>query len=79
MMRALEGGARLRVALRGWPHHVDAETRAFVQALPWRWRRAVILVYGEGRTQEQAARELCISRATVGRDLDRAAERFGAH
>lgn len=76
MMRALEGGARLRVALRGWPQHVDARTHAFLAALPWRWRRAVILVYGQGLTQEQAARELCISRATVGRDLDRAAERF---
>ena len=76
MMRAFEGGARLRVALRGWPHFVDAPTQAFLQALPWRWRRAVILVYGKGLTQEQAARELCVSRATVGRDLDRAAEQF---
>lgn len=77
MVRALEGGARLRIALAGWPHHVDAGTRAYLARLPWRWRRAVILVYGLGRTQEQAARELCVSRATVGRDLDRAVELYG--
>ncbi len=77
MMRALEGGARLRIALRGYPHHLDTETLAFLRSLPYRWRRAVELYYGCGMTLDQAGRELCVSRRTVGRDLDRAAEIFG--
>jgi DNA-directed RNA polymerase specialized sigma24 family protein len=77
MTRSLESGARLRIALRGYPHHLDPETIAFLRSLPYRWRRAVELYYGCGMTQEQAGRELCVSRHTVGRDLDRVAELFG--
>lgn len=68
----------LRVAMAGYPEDVEPAVSAFLAALPWRWRRAVQLVYGMGRTQEQAARELCVSRWTVGRDLRHAMGWFKA-
>ena len=71
-----DGGAMLRAAMVGYPDSMEPEVRAFLEALPWRHRRAVELVYGEGRTHEQAAAQLCVSRWTVGRDLWDVAWRF---
>lgn len=71
-----DGGAMLRAAMAGYPDAMDPVVEALLAALPWRYRRAVELVYGEGRTQEQAAAELCVSRWTVMRDLREAGMRF---
>jgi DNA-directed RNA polymerase specialized sigma24 family protein len=68
MTTLTEGRDRLRAALSlGEPR--DADTEAFLTSLQWRVRRAAELVYGQGWTQDRAARELGISRRTLVRDL----------
>lgn len=74
--RAPDSRAMLRAAMLGYPRDLEPRVVAFLATLPWRWHVAVELVYGRGLTQEQAARELCVSRWTVGRDLRQAARRW---
>jgi len=54
-----EARAQLKSLLAPWPD-LDAGAQASLGRLPWRARRAVVLVYGEGLTQQEAARRLGI-------------------
>lgn len=67
-----EAIARLRCMMASYPC-LDAETEAALGRMHWRARRAVVLMYGEGCTQIEAARRLGVSQRTVARDLDTAA------
>lgn len=77
-MTRMDSAARLRVAMAGYPDHLDPDVREFLCRLVWRRRRAVELVYGRGLTQEEAGRVLCVSRRTIGRDLAEVCRLFDA-
>ena len=58
----------IRAAMAAWPR-VSPDTRCWLESLPFRRRRALILHMGEGRTVEQTATALGVSVRTVYSDL----------
>lgn len=54
---------------RGVPEHPDP-LREFLDALPWRCRAVVVLLYAQHLTQEDVGYILGISRWSIRRDLD---------
>lgn len=58
----------IRAAMAHWPR-VSSDTRQWLQGLPFRHRRAIILHMGEGRTIEATAAALGCTARTVYRDL----------
>ena len=58
----------IRAAMAAWPR-VSPDTQRWLDSLPFRYRRAIILHMGEGRSIEAAAAALGCSARTVYRDL----------
>lgn len=77
MATLLDGRAWIREALTGWPDHLSADGRAFLETLPYRVRRAVELVYGQELRVEHAASVMRVSGPTIRRYLQ-AAYRWAA-
>lgn len=71
----LDVRAQLRAALARWPR-VDQPTSAYLATLPWRVRRAVVLVYGHRYSLDEAAVHLAVHRATIGRYLSTAYKHY---
>jgi DNA-directed RNA polymerase specialized sigma24 family protein len=65
MTMPLDGRAWLREALAGWPDALRDDAAAFLDTLPYRVRRAVELVYGEGLRVDHAACVMRVSERTL--------------
>jgi len=63
-----DGRDWLRHELIAWPYVTDT-MRRFLDALYWRQRAAVVLTYGHGMTQADAAYKLGVSERTVRSDI----------
>ncbi len=73
----LDARAQLRVALATWPN-VDGATCAFLEGLPYRYRRTVELVYGEGYRTWEAGMAMGVCPRTMGRWLAEAHDAYAA-